>query len=472
MFGRGRKIAPYLFISPFFIGYTIFFLYPVIQSLQLSFYRQVGLTNPPRYIGFDNYVRLVTKDALFIKALTNTTYYALGSILIIVPLALLLAPAVMAQDGEIPFVLALTEAQASESVGNGILDALQAQELISEDERAALFAEQELDGERIRVVLRGIGPSMADISLLIESALDQGVSAIIAHTSAAALAALNLTIDRDEPPAVIFTGVVNPYGSGLAQASCIKPDHVTGMMTEVPYADILALLLLQDPHMQTIGTLHSSNDIDGVYGAEVIAMEATELGLTVESAAIAGNLADLPAAANGLVSRGIEAIVMPLDLTTGAGVPIVSQIAIEYQLPLFYATPASVLVGATVGGGAMLYYEEGLHAGYVAAAHLKGDIDIARMGVHSASNMFVGVNLDLAQLQGIEIAAELMQRATIVVVDGELQVSGDAQTQFARGMGMMAHDAMHEDQMMMLAHMQCSDEMIAEQQAALDAAGG
>ena len=91
MFGRGRKIAPYLFISPFFVGYAIFFLYPVIQSLQLSFYRQVGLTNAPRFIGFDNYVRLVNKDPLFIKALANTTYYALGSILIIVPLALLLA---------------------------------------------------------------------------------------------------------------------------------------------------------------------------------------------------------------------------------------------------------------------------------------------------------------------------------------------------------------------------------------------
>lgn len=91
MFGRGRKIAPYLFISPFFVGYAIFFLYPVIQSLQLSFYRQVGLNKAPRFIGFDNYVRLVTKDDLFIKALTNTTYYALGSILIIVPLALILA---------------------------------------------------------------------------------------------------------------------------------------------------------------------------------------------------------------------------------------------------------------------------------------------------------------------------------------------------------------------------------------------
>ena len=91
MFGRQRRIAPYVFISPFFIGYAIFFLLPVIQSLQLSFFRQVGLNAEPRFVGIDNYVRLLTKDDLFIKSLTNTTQYALGSILIIVPLALLLA---------------------------------------------------------------------------------------------------------------------------------------------------------------------------------------------------------------------------------------------------------------------------------------------------------------------------------------------------------------------------------------------
>ena len=91
MFGGQRKLAPYFFISPFFIGYAIFFLYPVIQSLRLSFFRQVGLNTEARFIGFDNYVRLFTNDDLFIKSLTNTTYYALGSILIIVPLALILA---------------------------------------------------------------------------------------------------------------------------------------------------------------------------------------------------------------------------------------------------------------------------------------------------------------------------------------------------------------------------------------------
>lgn len=90
MFGWGRKAAPYLFISPFFIGYAVFFLLPVALSLRLSFFKQDGITSEPRFIGFNNYERLL-KDDLFIQSLLNTTYYALGSIFIIVPLALGLA---------------------------------------------------------------------------------------------------------------------------------------------------------------------------------------------------------------------------------------------------------------------------------------------------------------------------------------------------------------------------------------------
>ena len=387
-------------------------------------------------------------------------------------LALLLASPAIAQDTSVPLVLTLTEPVASDSVQAGILDALLAHEFISDDERAALPGEQELAGERIHVLIRQIGPDLADISMQIETALDLGVAGIIAHTSAAAQAAVNLTSDLDDPPAVIFTGVVNPYGSGIARSRCVKPAHVTGMMTEVPYADILALLLLQDPDMQTFGTIHSSNDSDGVYGAELIASIAADMGLTVESAAIAGQLADLPAATASLVSRGVEAIVLPLDLTMGAGIPVVAQAAVEHELPLFYATPASVLHGATVGGGAMLYYDEGLHAGYVLAAHLKGEIDIARTGVHAASNMFVGVNLDVARLQGVEIAEALMEQATIRVEGGELSLSDEAERQMAHAVGMMPLEDQREEQAMMLMHMQCTDEMIAEQQAALDAAEG
>ncbi|MEM7134094.1 MAG: sugar ABC transporter permease [Chloroflexota bacterium] len=90
MYSRSRKLAPYLFISPFFIGYAIFFLAPILQSLRLSFFRQQGINAEPRFEGLGNYVRLFTKDELFFTSLWNTTYYALGSVFIIVPLALIL----------------------------------------------------------------------------------------------------------------------------------------------------------------------------------------------------------------------------------------------------------------------------------------------------------------------------------------------------------------------------------------------
>jgi len=84
-----RRWAPYLFISPFFIGYAIFFLYPVLWALYLSFFQQIGIGAPAKWVGLGNYIKLLSDDR-FIKGVINTTYYAAGSLFIILPAALLL----------------------------------------------------------------------------------------------------------------------------------------------------------------------------------------------------------------------------------------------------------------------------------------------------------------------------------------------------------------------------------------------
>ena len=86
-----KKLTPYLFISPFFIGYAIFFAYPVFQSLKLSFYRQ-SATTEAKFVGFKNFKRLLSgADESFIQSIINTIYYCAGSVFIIVPLALIIA---------------------------------------------------------------------------------------------------------------------------------------------------------------------------------------------------------------------------------------------------------------------------------------------------------------------------------------------------------------------------------------------
>ena len=88
-----RRSAPYLFTAPFFIWFSVFGLFPTIYAFYLSLHHQVGLVAERPFVGFQNYVDLLL-DERFRHSLWNTTYYGLGSILIVLPVALALALAI------------------------------------------------------------------------------------------------------------------------------------------------------------------------------------------------------------------------------------------------------------------------------------------------------------------------------------------------------------------------------------------
>ena len=84
-----QRIAPYLFIAPFYILFIVFMGYPLISSLVMSFYEMRGFQSRI-YVGFANFVDLF-RDPIFWKSLWNTTYFALGTLILQLPLALFLA---------------------------------------------------------------------------------------------------------------------------------------------------------------------------------------------------------------------------------------------------------------------------------------------------------------------------------------------------------------------------------------------
>ena len=90
-----RKLAPYLFIAPFYLLFVGFFLGPSLFALVLSLYRWHGL-GLPKLVGLKNYTDLFA-DPVFHQAAWNTTVYALANILWIIPLALVLAVALNAE---------------------------------------------------------------------------------------------------------------------------------------------------------------------------------------------------------------------------------------------------------------------------------------------------------------------------------------------------------------------------------------
>ena len=81
----------YLFISPFFILFGIFLLFPFFYSFVISLQSWDGVSLP-KFVGLANYQRLF-RDELFWKSLYNTVYILVLNIPLQLGLALLLAVA-------------------------------------------------------------------------------------------------------------------------------------------------------------------------------------------------------------------------------------------------------------------------------------------------------------------------------------------------------------------------------------------
>ncbi|WP_133581365.1 carbohydrate ABC transporter permease [Aureibacillus halotolerans] len=90
----GWKLAPrreshaiwYVFLLPTIVGILLFTLYPLIESLRLSFTRGVG----EQYVGFQNYANVLLSDT-FWYAVYNTFYITFFQLLLAIPFGFLIA---------------------------------------------------------------------------------------------------------------------------------------------------------------------------------------------------------------------------------------------------------------------------------------------------------------------------------------------------------------------------------------------
>lgn len=70
-----RHRVAYAYISPFYILFAVFGLFPIVAGLAISFFTWNGI-DPMRFIGIQNYFRLIS-DGMFWKAMGNTAFIGL-----------------------------------------------------------------------------------------------------------------------------------------------------------------------------------------------------------------------------------------------------------------------------------------------------------------------------------------------------------------------------------------------------------
>ena len=72
-----RNKTAYIFLTPYLIMFLTFIVIPVVVASLLSF-TYFNTVQPPKYIGFDNYISMLTQDEVFMQyVLPNTIKFAL-----------------------------------------------------------------------------------------------------------------------------------------------------------------------------------------------------------------------------------------------------------------------------------------------------------------------------------------------------------------------------------------------------------
>ena len=70
---RRQRLTVLAFLAPWLLGVAIFFIYPLIDTVYLSFTRY-DLLSPPKWTGLNNYRFMFTKDPQVVQAAYNTLW--------------------------------------------------------------------------------------------------------------------------------------------------------------------------------------------------------------------------------------------------------------------------------------------------------------------------------------------------------------------------------------------------------------
>lgn len=87
-FFYSQKVAPYVFVLPFILSFSFFWIYPLCSTIVMSF-QEIEPTGTT-FVGFKNFAKLL-KDTTFHTAILNSFEYMLLTLVLLIPFPMLFA---------------------------------------------------------------------------------------------------------------------------------------------------------------------------------------------------------------------------------------------------------------------------------------------------------------------------------------------------------------------------------------------
>ena len=276
---------------------------------------------------------------------------------------------------------------------------------------AALAEEGFVEGENIEIDIQNAQNDQSNLKTMSQKFVNDGVDLIFAIATPAAQSAATETTEIP----IIGSAITDYVEAGLVDSNEAPGGNVTGTSDKTPVKEQFDLLKEILPDVETVGILYNSSEVNSEIQAGYAKEAAEALGMKYEMGTVTSTN-DISQVVQSIVGK-VDAIYVPTDNTFASAMPLVAFETDTTKTPVIWGENGMVSGGglATLG---IDYYKLGEQTGKMAAKILNGE-DPATMPVEFSDVQDICVNLDTAKTIGVTIPDSVMEKAVIVIENGE-----------------------------------------------------
>ena len=211
--------------------------------------------------------------------------------------------------------------------------------------RDTIVAALNASGNDFEIVTLNANGDTSALATILQNEKANGTDIIVPIATSTAQSAKSV-FDGDDTP-IVFAAVSNPVAAGLTGDDC---KYITGVSNNIPAEEIVKLISNFQPGYTKIGFLYTSSETNSVSTINAAKEYCDENGIAYEEASIAA-LTELPAAVNGLLSKGVDALYTGNDNLIASGMPTYTDTAYAKGVPVYCGADSMVADGgfATIG---------------------------------------------------------------------------------------------------------------------------
>jgi len=258
-----------------------------------------------------------------------------------------------------------------------------------------------VEGEDFEIVYQNAGFDNAIATQIGQSFSANNVAIMCAIATPSATACYAAAEDKDIP--VIFTAITDPEQAGLVGG------NITGTSDKLPVEAQLDLIRKLQPEAKIIGILYTTSEPNSVSAIAEYEAKAPDYGFTIEALGVTAQ-SEVTQAADTLIGKGVDCF---SNLTDNNVVGVLSSIlekTDEANIPVYGSEVEQVKLGCVAAAG-IDYVQLGRQTGMMAAKILTGEASAYDMDYETISEYGIYINSDALALFGIELPAEISEKA-------------------------------------------------------------